>query len=298
MKIPFIEELGIPAKADPKKVRREQLRKKKFALKPFIVAFAVIIVLLAAVSIMTIVKESTKDNSNTTDISSEELLLDISTDALSTNENQQYINKNILLMLTKDDSKGLHLLAILNLDSFSDNISLTYVPITAQCLVNNNNCDMTEHLTNGGIKELLWAVREYTQMNIDNYISCDEKDFTDIIKSIGEFKLNIEKKIDDTYNGVNFTIEEGEQSFTADSLLKYFLYLCQTATDENEKLTQIISDIAQKVLIDNDTNVTEDFNLLVSHIDTDISAMDIAKYSVALEQLVEAGNFSRIVVKK
>lgn len=296
MKIPFIEKIGVPAKADPKKVRKEQLRKKPFKLKPIISIIAVGFILLIAVSIVTVVTEKTKD-SNVSDTSAEQAdaLVEAAAMNSSTSEQSKYINKNILFVLTKDNTSGLQLLAVFNANSQDQSISIKYIPIDAQCFVNNNFGSMDNHLDNGGIQELLWAVREYSQLNIDRYILCDENDFTDIMKKLGEFEINIENDINSSYNGVSFIIEKGNQHFASDTMLKYFIYLCESAASDGSKLTQLIAKIAQKMLAENEQQGIEDvFNNFVKYIDTDISAMDISKYSTALDNLISSDCINNI----
>ncbi|MCM1543918.1 MAG: LCP family protein [Ruminococcus sp.] len=299
MKIPFIEKIGVPAKADPEKVRREQLRKKHLNLKPVIAVIVIAVILLACVSILTIIKERTKDVDSQADTSVQDSLS--SAEVLAYNstsdEQQQYINKNILLIFTKDGNKELNLLTIMNIDSLSNQVSFKYVPISAGCYVNNVNGNMDTHLENGGIKELLWAVREYTKMNIDRYIKCDEKAFTDIMKALGDFELEINENINSSYNGISYIIEKGNHNFTADAMLKYFLYLCSYVSSDTERLTEIISKIAEKTIYASESEISTSkiFSGFVKYIDTDISAMDIAKHATGLEQLISAGVLENFV---
>ncbi len=295
MKIPFIDDINELQKADPKKVRSKQLRQKRIPWKPVIIIFAVLVVILAAVSASTVISEKGKDSNTETSTD----LSNTDSTALSKLKEAapQYINKNILLALTEDGINKLSMLSVLNVNSENNCLSIKYISPEAECTVNNNSGDMNYHLEKGGISELMWAVREYTMLNIDRYICCDQKGFTEIIKELGDFEIDVANEINGDFNGISFIIEEGEHTFDADAMLKYILCLCQTVSSDRETLTAVISQIIQKLsTYQEDFSAVGYFEKFVDYIYTDISTIDISKHSDALEQLLAMGKFDKIVI--
>ncbi|MGN0468166.1 MAG: LCP family protein [Acutalibacteraceae bacterium] len=295
MKLDFLDHITAPKKADPKQVRKKQIKSRKIhiSMKTVISVFAVFIVLLTLVSVYTVVKErsekqQTQQSEQNPDESAEQAYLDTASTSL---QNDVSFKSNLLVGFTKEDTKGLRLLAVISADSESTSgIKISYIPVDFVCNANNHETDMKGHLENGGITELLWAVESTYAIDISRYIYCDESDFVDIMKYVGEIPVKVEKDVNYSYNGINFIIEEGTQQFTADMFLKYFTYLCDTYDENTLKLTEMMMLFAKNLISFDDEKTPEStYDKLVNYVITDISAMDISNYSPALRSIIEDG---------
>ncbi|MGN1195480.1 MAG: LCP family protein, partial [Acutalibacteraceae bacterium] len=279
-------------KADPKAERKKQMRERKIDMRFIIIAFAAVVVVLAVISAVTVISEKGGKTSETT--TSDTLLAAAMSDTSSEgklSEEQLPLNANILLAFTEDGNSGLELLSVINIDSEAGKIRVSYIPTTTSQPVNNLSGTMAEHIENGGIKELLWAVGEYADISIERYVCIDEADFVDIMKKIGDFEVKIDEDISHDYNGISFIIDEGTHQFAPDSMLKYIVYLCNTLSSDPKTLTDIMAGIAGKLISDEKGNkiTSESYDKVINFVETDISAIDIVNYSQAISKLFDSG---------
>lgn len=286
-------------KADPKAERKKQMRQRKIDGKRIAVLFAAAVLVLSVVSAVTVISEKSGKPTETTESTA---LLAAVADTVresASGENQLPIHANILLALTEDGTRGLEMLSVINIDSEKQQIRISYIPVEASQQVNNLSGTMAEHIENGGIKELLWAVGEYAGISIERYVCLDEADFADIMKKIGEFEVKIEEDISHEYNGISFIIDEGTHRFASDSMLKYIVYLCQTLSSDSKTLTDIMAGIAGKLISDEKGNkiTAASYEKTVNYVDTDISAIDIVNYSQAIAGLFDSGALWNVTVE-
>lgn len=288
-------------KADPRAERKKQMRERKIDMKLIVIAFAAIVVILGAISAVTVISEKGGKTAETT--ASDALpaaAMSNTTAEGKLSEEQLPLNANILLAFTEDGNSGLELLSVINIDSEAGNIRISYIPTNTFQQVNNLSGTMAEHIENGGIKELLWAVGEYADISIERYVCIDEADFVSIMKKIGEFEVKIEEDISHEYNGISFIIDEGIHQFAPDSMLKYIVYLCHTLSSEPKTLTNIMAGIAGKLISDDKGNkiTAESYDKIINHMETDISAFDIVNYSQAISKLFDSGLLWNIEIEQ
>lgn len=278
-------------KADPKAERRKQMRERKIDMKFIVIAFAAVVVILAVVSAAIVLSEKNDRSVSQPDENAAVLAAADTSGAEKPNDNQLPLNANILLALTEDGNSGLELLSVINLDSVNGKVRISYIPTETMQSVNNLTGTMAEHIENGGIKELLWAVGEYADISIERYVCLDEANFADIMKKIGEFEVRIDEDISHEYNGISFIIDEGTHRFASDAMLKYVVYLCQMISTESKTLTDIMAGIAGKLISDEKGNkiTAASYDKAVNCVDTDISAIDIVNYSQAIAGLFDSG---------
>lgn len=288
-------------KADPKAERKKQMRKKRFDTKLIAAGFCVALVVLVAVSVAIVISEKDDSSSAETSAQATAALLGASADAsqATVSEEELALDANILLAFTEDGNEGLELLSIVSIDSANERLSMSYIPVSTLQQVNNFSGTMKEHIENGGIQELLLAVSEYAGLEVDRYICLDEADFVDLMKEIGEFDVDIADEINHEYNGINFIIDEGKNTFAPDAMLRYVVYLCQTLSSDTKPLTDIVSEITKRLIVDEQGNkiTSQSYEAVVNYVDTDISAMDIVNYTQAITGLSDGGVLNNIVVE-
>ena len=273
-------------KADPDKVRKQLLsgRNINVNMKWVVILFAVFIMLIAAVSAGVVISE-VREKETTLVVSGSEAE---STTVFA--EEESSLLCNILIAFTKEENEGLQLLCILNADEENGEIKMPFISPDERVDVSNYPGTMSEHLQSGGMAELLWAVGHYASISIERYIQCDEDGFTRIMKYTGETEFDIKEEISHSYNGINFIIEEGNQKLTADMMLKYFVYLCDTSEKSQNKIAELFSLVAKKLIpADSQDELNKNYSKIINNIKTDISAMDITHYFEDVSSFVKNG---------
>lgn len=291
-----IKQLFQPKKADPERVRRENIKSKRFfiSFKTAAVVFAVIIVLVAAASVVTVVREKSNAKDEESLLSGESVAEAAFLDAAS----QTDFSGNVLVALSKSDNEKLRLLAVINVSGETGEMKMLFIPVDVRCSVRGFESDMQGHLENGGITELLWAVGEKYSIAIDKYFFCDDEDFINLCKRIGKIEMNVDEKVSYEYEGINFIIEEGTQAFTADNLLKYIVYMSETLERNSQKLANVIGVVSIRVLTGADADKTPEqmYDRIINYLQTNVTAIDVTNSSDAIYKILSSGAFGSIEV--
>ena len=263
-------------------MRRDDKIKRFLTNKILLSAFAAVVILIAAVSVATLVSEKRNNEPTNT----EPVMLSAVGREVDSSAPQE-LKANFLLAVCSEEKRTVRLLACLSADSERGNFEISYIPAAQSCEVGSTVGSIEEHFKRSGTDGLIWAVRACTGNAVDRYVIVDEKNVAGIFKVFGEQVLDVPHEVRHTYNGISFIINEGEQKFTADNLAKYFTYLCDGGADENANLTGLISRYLSLSLGDGDAEqLQKKYTSLVNLIKTDISAMDIATYGSLLSSFV------------
>lgn len=253
---------------------------KKF----LITAFSAIIVIIGSLSLLTVISENTDgttDTAQSTQVGNSY--------AETTQLPAEELLGNFLLVLTEDGSENIELIALARLDSASRRVSISFLEKKMRSNVNGLDGTMQEHLENGGITELVWAVGEYAGISIERYIIGDEENFISLMKALGDISLNIEEKVSHTHLGIPFIIESGIQSLSADIMLKYFVYLCESYDTLPDKLIETMIIYGKKMFDSDDSSVLDkSFSSMIKHFSTDISVVDFTRYKKAVQSLASS----------
>lgn len=292
-----IKQLLQPKKDDPEKVRRENIKSRGFfiSFKTAAAIFAVVIVLIAAVSVITVVKEKSKEKS-------EALLLsgDSTVDSVlaKSSPSQSSFSGNVLIALTKSGNEKLRLLAVINVNGETGKMKMLFIPVNVRCTVRGFESDMKGHLENGGITELLWAVGEKYSIALDRYFCCDDEDFVNLGKRIGAVELNVDEKVTYEYEGINFIIDEGTQSLTADTMLKYIVYMSETLEKNSQKLANVIGVICGQILTGENADKTPEqmYDRVINYLQTNVTAIDVTNDIESIYKIISSGAFGSIEV--
>lgn len=264
-------------------MRREDKIKRFLTNRILLSAFAVVVVLIAAVSVVTLIGE--RKNNEPTEV--EAIPLAAAVREVDSSAPQE-LKANFLFAVCNEEKRAVRLLACLFADSEKGCFEISYIPATQRCEVGSTEGSIEEHFKRSGSNGLIWAVRACTGNAVDRYVIVDENNITEIFKFFGEQNLKIPHEIRHTYNGISFIINEGEQKVTADNLTKYFNYLYDSGVEEKENITGLISRYLSLSLDGGDAEqLQKKYASLVNLIKTDISAMDIASYGELLSTFVK-----------
>ena len=264
-------------------MRREDKIKRLLTNRILLSAFAVVVVLIAAVSVATLISER-KSNEPT---QAEAIPLAAAVREVDSSAPQE-LKANFLFAVCNEEKRAVRLLACLSADSEKGCFEISYIPAAQRCEVGSTEGSIEEHFKRDGSNGLIWAVRACTGNAVDRYVIVDEKNILGIFKFFGEQIMNIPHEIRHTYNGISFIINEGEQKVTADNLTKYFTYLYDSGIEEKENITGLISRYLSLSLDGGEAEqLQKKYASLVNLIKTDISAMDIASYGELLSTFVK-----------
>lgn len=262
--------------------------------KKFIItAFTLVILIIAVFSAATVISENKGNNDETTGTDGTQAVASaVEEKAL------QEIKGNFLMVLTRDGNEKIELLSLVRLDSENKKVSVSFISPEEITSVNGFLGDMNEHLSNGGINELVWSVGELADISIEGYIIGDEQNFIDFMKSLGDTEINITEKVTYTHNGIPIIIEEGVQKLSADIMLKYFVYLCDNYETVPEKLVEAMIIYGKKMFDSTEDSVLdESFGKMLRHFSTDISVVDFTDYRKAVRNLASSENHIEITIE-
>ena len=251
----------------------EQSRRGKLS-KNIVIVFFVILLATAAVSAFVLLKENDFKISNIR--RSINPNAEITTEA-PTEPSVLSGKVNLLLACNEDGTNELYYAAVLDIDLNRLSMNVCIIPTDTMVTADGYTGNLHEQFAHGGMPQLALAVEDVTGIGIERYIRAGLSDFKKAIKLFDSIEYFVPETSVCEMNGVSFTIESGRQELTPDLLIRYMTYLSQT------KDAYKLSDLLCAVL--NETATAETlrdadyyFNSLSNLFDTDISAMDFAKY--------------------
>lgn len=241
-------------------------------------AFILLLALLVAASVAVILHERGQ-----TQPQEETSLTETTTDLTVAPE---ALKGNFLLALSKGDSRQIRMLAVLQADSVSGELSVFYVPTHTQVLVNNTESSIQRHYTVGGESELVWAVAQATGTQIDRYLVVTDAGLLQIARMFGEHVLTIDEDLEFDIDGISYKIEKGEQTLSVDMLCKYMDYLCDALYRGGDaKVTELLSYFASGLFCGvSESALPQRMTLLFRNITSNVSALDLSAYAAASPQ--------------
>ncbi len=277
------------------KIASLSIFQKSPSTKIVVIAFCALIAVLLVISGVSVIKQGSDDpkDETTSDTSGEV--------SLESTFVQEDLKSNCLFILTDNDNEKIHCLVLVNLDSENDSIRISFVDPATKHVVSNLNGTMHEHLNNGGVNELVWAVSEKYSVEIDRYLMGDELGFTKLMSEFDNITVEIEEQINHSHNGVSYIIESGSQTFTADMMLKYFLYISSYKGNKFDKAVEAMLLYANEIFCKRDKEAEanefkEEFENILGYFETNISALDYSRFKNAIDSLSSGELGSKVTI--
>lgn len=262
-------------------MRREDKVGRLLNSKKLIAVFIGIVILIALVSVATLVSEFGGNNAETLSMTDGEPVAAVNS---STAESMK---GSFLLTVVNDSDRTVRLVALITADSESGSVDVSYIPSEQTCSVAGSEGTISDHFKNTGKDGLIYAVRA-CGANVDRYVMVDESNLLSLLKLFGEQTVDVKNEIRHEYKGVSYIIEKGSQTFSAENLEKYFIYLCDSRAQGSEELTGLLLRLLKLSFKNNgDDTAQKRYDEFVNLVSTDISAMDIAHYGPLLESFGE-----------
>lgn len=207
------------------------------------------------------------------------------------------LSGNFLLALTYEEN--IELLGVLRADSAEKTLKISFLSGDTYCSFNNLSGTMNEHYKKGGITELVWAVGEYAGISIERYMVADQRRFTDLLDHIGEMTVNLDHEVICGQDAASFVIEAGQQTLIPNMMAKYFYYICDNSNKYSEEITDVMALYAKALFCkESEELAKENFDYMISCIETDISALDFSNYKSALMSLAMPLVLDNIIVEE
>ncbi len=240
--------------------------------------FIAAVVLLLAVSVLVVFREHGKE------VPQEETSISESSEAPTAAPAE--LRGNFLLALTNGVNRELRMLAVLQADSVSGELSVFYVPPHTQVFVNNTESSIQRHYAAGGESELVWAVAQAAGTEIDRYLVVTDAALVQIARMFGEHVMTIGEDIEYDADGITYNIEKGEQTLSADLLGKYMDYNCDRLYRGGDaEVTQLLEYFANGLLCSvSESALPQRLTMLFRNLTSNITAMDLAQYASAVPQ--------------
>ena len=270
------------AQDEEKQLENEMLARRveaRFLNRRIVVPlFIALVVLLLAISTVVVLHERNKA------VPQEDTTLTESTEP--TSAAPAALQGNFLLGLTASESRELRMLAVLQADSVSGELSVFYVPPHTQVLVNNTESSIQRHYAVGGESELVWAVAQAAGIEIDRYVIVSDGGLLQIARMFGEHVLTIDEDVEYDVSGITYKIEKGEQTLSADLLCKYMDYQCDRLYRGGDaKVTELLSYFASGLLCGVSPDaLPQRLTMLFRNLTSNISAMDLLDYAALTPQ--------------
>lgn len=275
-----------PLKKLLKKLHLDSLLEMRFSEKFILKAFGILVALISTVSIAVVISE-------VTDKPEDETTLPIETTAVSEAaglfESRNEIKGNFLLLLNAEESRDVYLVAVVRLDSESNTMNIAFLNKNSTCSVGDFSGTLIDHYNEGGAKQLMWAVGEYTGISIERYLVGNEDSFQKFCNLLGNVHINIPERVSHSYEGLGYIIEKGEQNLTPSMFMRYFLYLCSKDLSENISNIMVLMGMEVFSAEDEDT-LQKNLDTFGKYFDTNISAVDLGRYKGALCRMASREN--------
>lgn len=275
-----------PLKKLLRKLHLEELFEKNISEKFIIKAFGIVLALISVVSVAVVISEVTDKPEDETTVAEE------TTEISKVGgffESRNEIKGNFLLLLNAEESQDVYLIAVVRLDSEKNTMNISFLNKNFTCNIGGFSGTLTEHYNEGGAKQLMWAVGEYTGISIERYLVGDEDSFQKFCNLIGDVHINIPERISHNYDGLGYIIEKGEQNLTPSMFMRYFLYLCSKDLSENISNIMVLMGMEAFSAEDEDT-LEKNLEAFGKYFDTNISAVDLGRFKGALCKMASREN--------
>ncbi len=263
------------------KLNLDRYFNKEFSKKFIVLAFSAVVILLSAVSLVTVIFErSDKEEITTTAEQTAENSFSY-TEANSSIEN---FKGNFLFVLDCKNSEDIYMIALAKIDTAENKMNITFINKNTVCNAADLDCSFREHYKKGGIKQLMYAVGEYANISIERYVVGNETGLEKFAELMDNITVNIPKKISHSYDGIGYIIEKGEQNLTHPMFLRYFLYLC--SKDMSDQIANLMVLMGNKVFSSyDDTVLQKSIDTFTKNFETNISGIDFGTYKNAVRKM-------------
>ncbi|MGN0539971.1 MAG: LCP family protein [Candidatus Fimenecus sp.] len=250
----------------------KEKNKNNGSLKYFIIAFAVFIVALAAVSAYLFMRSIDFDFGN---------LINAETDSTSQSETEpvsitysvnDLSGKCCVLFICEDNNGKLQYAFSVDTDFGAKSMFINVVDGADKAEYNGSSIsytDLYEKYRVAGVKEAF----SFLNIVAEKYVVFDKNAFLTFFSEFDGISVNVKEKVDYKSDSFNLELDTGKQILSAEYLYKYL------EVSNNQTRASVICDIVSGVLRPEYTEKSERlFNKFVNSTKTDISVIDYSEF--------------------
>lgn len=266
--------------------------KKGKSTKRLVVLFAVVMILVASVSLAVTLAENEFNLGNIG-----QTIGETTTDEITTQQESVVGKTNFLLVCTDDDSTVVRYAALLCADMNVHQLRLFMLELDRTCTANNFSGTLVQHYQHAGMPQLVRAVEQYTQVGIARYIMATDSSFKKAVKLFGGLQFDVPVTTVCELNGVTFTIDKGLQTLTPDMMMRYMIHLSQGGAADEKVLAQLLCAMIDSALSEESLENSEQlFRNLSNYVNTNISVVDFAAARTAIGAFIGSSERTPSVV--
>ena len=192
---------------------------------------------------------------------------------------------NFLVLCSDNKNRKIHHCAIVHVDLAEKEMKI----YTVDTRKKNGKQSLAElfESSDGSMLKFKEALEDLTDVKIDRYIRANDTSFKGLVKIFGGVAYDVKRRVEYSYDGVGYIIDEGYQTLTPDMSYKYMYYLSQQNANEPETMSMFLSAMLTNFLTGENFNSADKYyNKLRNILDTDISAFDFSGNQSALGQFI------------
>ncbi len=252
--------------------------------KRFAIAFACFFVLLGSISFLLLLKYYDFDLKKIAG-TKEEASVTQEVTTISVGEVQG--SYNYLLLCTSDTDNEVRFAAVLTADTDACVLSISPIPTDKKIAApDGTSGTVQQQLDAGGVNRLVSALEHTCSIDIAKYIRSTDSGFKSVINTVGGVAITVEKSIDIRSEKLTFIINEGEQTMSGDTLLKYLRYY----EGDTAKQAEILSAVFRQKLSSADfASADRIYTKMINAVESDISVLDFEGIKRGVQKLISAG---------
>lgn len=263
-----------------------QRKNKKRKTTALIALFIVFVILLGSVSTFLLWRSLNYDFNNIFAKSDEE-----STTAVPSTENADNIvlqgDALFLVAVTSDDGKEARFINLIDVNLSEKTVRI--LPFDHTEKSKKLKASYEKILVNSGVKELVSAVEEDENADIDRYLLFTDSGYKSVFRALGDVTVRVNKDVEYDTPDMFLELKKGENTIAPEKVFKYMKYICETEKGyECSRLNAeiIVSSFEAFYNIEKFNSADSLFSKLINYCKSDISIVDYTEHKDEIEYLI------------
>lgn len=263
-----------------------QRKNKKRKTTALIALFIVFVILLGSVSTFLLWRSLNYDFNNIFAKSDEE-----STTSVPTTENSDDVvlqgEALFLVAVTSDDGKEARFINLIDVNLSEKTVRV--LPFDHTEKSNKLKSSYEKILLNNGVKELVSAVEEDENADIDRYLLFTDSGYKSVFRALGDVTVRVNNDVEYDTPDMFLELKKGENTIAPEKVFKYMKYICETEKGyECSRLNAeiVVSSFEAFYNIEKFNSADALFSKLINYCKSDISIVDYTESKDKIEYLI------------
>lgn len=263
-----------------------QRKNKKRKTTALIALFIVFVILLGSVSTFLLWRSLNYDFNNIFAKSDEE-----STTSVPTTENTDNVviqgDALFLVAVTSDDGKDVRFLNLIDVNLGDKTVRILPFDHTEKSKQNKSTYEKI--LLNSGVKELISAIEDDNQVNVDRYVLFTDSGYKSVFRALGDVTVRVNRDVEYDTPDMFLELKKGDNTIAPEKVFKYMKYICETEKGyECSRLNAEVIVSSFEAFYNNEKFSYADtlFSKLINYCKSDISIVDYTENKEKIEYLI------------